>query len=361
MKFYYVFFVLIILSSCSRDTDIVDNSDCTYTPTLYTEEVSNISEKSAVLSGQIKSPTCESTVTSQGFVYSKTTLPKTDDFVIEVNGENISSELTDLERNSKYYVRTFFVNPTGEYYGNQVEFMTKIGEINITTKDIKNITYESAQSGGIIIDDGGGTIINKGVCWSTSPDPTINDYLLEDSSENNEFNSELTGLLEDTTYYLRSFATNESGTTYGNEKIFKTSKRTYKVDLEIKGSTDNCGIQEGYLEYEITYRFDDNDIISEKAEGTGGTFVHSQEGLFLNNLEVTIHLGQFKPENPSDDYKGAYLNDISIVIINLGTNEKVLDTSLPRLFICTDVAYKNIINFNPVNRSYDIEWFTYGF
>lgn len=363
MKFKYKILILLItLISCTNDNDIEDNSDCTITPALSTQEVSNIMETSAKFSGQITAPTCERTVTSQGFVFAKTTLPKTDDYVIEVNGENISSEITDLERNTKYYMRTFFVNPTGEYYGNQVEFTTAIGEINITTKNIENITYNGAKSGAIINNDGGGTIINKGVCWSTSLNPTIDDNKVEDSSESYEFNSEITGLSEDTTYYLRAFATNENGTSYGDEKTFKTPTSTYKVELKITGYTNSCSVQAEYFYYEINYKFDDNDVIFEGAEGFEyKTYNHSKEGTIQNNLEVTIHLGQFNPDSPKETFQGTYLDNMSIVITNSETTEEVLNTSLPSLFICTDVAYKNIISFNPEDNSYNVEQLTFGF
>lgn len=362
MKFIYnILFLIIFLSSCSGNTDIEDNLNCTLTPTLSTEQVSNILDTSAKFDGKITSPTCESTVTSQGFVYAKTTLPKTNDFVIEVNGENISSELTDLERNTKYYMRTFFVNPTGEYYGNQVEFTTAISEINLTTKSIENITINSVKTGAVINDDGGGEIIKKGVCWSTSQNPTINDNKLEDDSQNYEFDSEINELTENTTYYVRAFATNENGTTYGNEKTFKTLTSTYKVNLEITGTTNNCGVPTGYLEYKISYKFDDNDIVSESAGGTGDNYYHEKEGQIRNNLTVNIHLGEFDPNTPSETFKGAYLDNMSIIITNSNTNEQVLNTSLESLFICTDTAYKNIINFNPKDGTYNIERLTYGF
>jgi len=363
MKFTYnILFLIIFLYSCSGNTDIEDNLNCTLTPTLSTEQVSNILDTSAKFDGKITSPTCENTVTSQGFVYAKTTLPKTDDFVIEVNGENISSELSDLERNTKYYMRTFFVNPTGEYYGNQVEFTTAISEINITTKSIENITINSVKTGAVINDDGGGEIIKKGVCWSTSQNPTINDNKLEDDSQNYEFNSEINDLTENTTYYVRAFATNENGTTYGNEETFITQTSTYKVELEITGYTDSCGVKADYFYYEINYKFDDSDIIFEGAEGfEGWSYSHSKEGTMSNNLEITIHLGQFDPDNPNETFKGAYLDNMSIIITNSNTNEQVLNSSLESLFICTDTAYKNIINFNPKDGSYNIERLTYEF
>lgn len=369
MKYTFkILLLLIIITSCSN-SDNEDNSDCTYTPTLSTEEASNITENSATFNGQIIAPTCESTVTSQGFVYAKTTLPKTDDFVIEVNGENISTEVTNLERNTTYYKRVFFVNPTGEYYGNQIEFTTAIGEINLSTKTVENITLNSATSGGIINDDGDGTITSKGICWSTSQNPTIDDNNIEANTDNYDFNSNITGLQENTIYYVRAYAINENGIKYGNEETFTTQSSTYKVELNITGYTNSCGVQAPYFYYEINYKFDDNEIIFEAAEGNEGTswnHPHSStqgvsESTIQNNLEVTIYLAQFNPDNPSETFKGAYLDNMSLVITNIESNEEVLNITLPSLFICTDVAYKNIINFNPVDNSHTVEQLTYGF
>ncbi|MBW2962935.1 hypothetical protein [Mesonia aestuariivivens] len=359
---FKILILLTIFTSCSNSDD-ENNPDCTYTPDLSAEEASNITETSATFSGQIISPTCESTVTSQGFVYAKTTLPKTDDFVVEVNGENILAEVNNLERNTKYYMRAFFVNPSGEYYSNQIELTTVIGEINITTKTIENIALNSATSGGIINDDGDGTIINKGICWSTSQNPTIDDNHIENNTNNYEFNSEITGLQENTTYYVRAYAMNESGIAYGNEETFKTLAPTYKVNLEITGTAGNCGFSSNVLlHYEINYKFDDSDTISETAEGSGDIYYHEKEGEIRNNLNVTIYLGYFDPEYPNNsNYPGSYLDNISITITHIATNEEVLNTTLPDLFICTDSAYKNIINFNPVDRTYTIDRLTYGF
>jgi len=78
-------------------------------------------------------------------------------------------------------------------------------------------------------------------------------------------------------------------------------------------------------------------------------------------LEVTIHLNQFDPDNPSNEFKGAYLDNMTLVITNIESSEEVLNITLPSLFICTDVAYENIINFNPVDNNYTVEQLTYGF
>ena len=92
----------------------------------------------------------------------------------------------------------------------------------ITTSAVSNITTTSAVSGGTILSDGGAKITARGVCWSTSSNPTINDNKTTDGIGIGNYTSNLTSLLANTTYYVRAYATNSEGTVYGNELIFAT-------------------------------------------------------------------------------------------------------------------------------------------
>ncbi len=91
----------------------------------------------------------------------------------------------------------------------------------LTTDEVTNITATTATSGGNITDDGGGNILERGVCWSTDPNPTISDSKTSDGTGTGTFISDLTGLTPNTTYYVRAYATNW-GTGYGNEVSFTT-------------------------------------------------------------------------------------------------------------------------------------------
>ncbi|HET9571892.1 MAG TPA: hypothetical protein VFP20_10850 [Bacteroidales bacterium] len=93
----------------------------------------------------------------------------------------------------------------------------------LTTATVSSITANSVISGGNIISSGGGTIIERGVCWSTSPDPTLSDSKTSDGTGTGAFTSLLTGLTVGTTYYMRAYATNSSYTAYGSEVHFSTS------------------------------------------------------------------------------------------------------------------------------------------
>lgn len=93
----------------------------------------------------------------------------------------------------------------------------------LTTSDVTNITGTTASSGGIIISEGSGTVIARGVCWGTSIDPTIEENKTTDGAGAGSFTSDISGLKGTTTYYLRAYATNSAGTAYGNEIRFTTN------------------------------------------------------------------------------------------------------------------------------------------
>ena len=90
----------------------------------------------------------------------------------------------------------------------------------ITTTAISNITGLTATSGGNITADGGAAITARGVCWSTATGPTIAGSKTTDGTGIGSYISSLTGLSPGTTYYLRTYATNSTTTTYGNEISF---------------------------------------------------------------------------------------------------------------------------------------------
>lgn len=93
----------------------------------------------------------------------------------------------------------------------------------VTTKTITNVTSTTATNGGFILYNGGSSITAKGVCWSTSKNPTINDHKTNDGSGDGEYSSKLTNLKPNTTYYVRAYATNDHGTGYGKEVNFRTA------------------------------------------------------------------------------------------------------------------------------------------
>lgn len=97
----------------------------------------------------------------------------------------------------------------------------------LTTMDVTNITSHSDVTGGNIISDGGSTVKNRGVCWSTGLTPAISDNKTTDGTGAGSFVSSITGLNPTTTYYIRAYATNSYGTGYGSAFSFATKEDTF--------------------------------------------------------------------------------------------------------------------------------------
>ncbi|RXR20259.1 fibronectin type III domain-containing protein [Flavobacterium stagni] len=96
----------------------------------------------------------------------------------------------------------------------------------ITTSPISFISNNAAFSGGNITNNGGSPVTHRGICYNTSPAPTTANTTIFSGSGNGTFVSSLTGLTANTNYYVRAFATNSAGTSYGNELTFTTSNTT---------------------------------------------------------------------------------------------------------------------------------------
>ena len=92
----------------------------------------------------------------------------------------------------------------------------------VTTSALSNITQTTATCGGKIVNDEGSSVTACGVCWSTIVHPTLADNTTKDLNNAGSFTSNVTGLTQNTTYYIRAYATNSNGTGYGNELTFST-------------------------------------------------------------------------------------------------------------------------------------------
>ena len=95
--------------------------------------------------------------------------------------------------------------------------------LEITTTAATNISDSFATTGGNITNDGGSAITARGVCWSTSANPTLSGSYTVTGTGSGSFSTPLSSLIPNTTYYVRAYATNADGTTYGNEISFTTT------------------------------------------------------------------------------------------------------------------------------------------
>ena len=266
-------------------------------PTVVTNAVTNITQTTALCSGNVTS-NGGAAVTAKGMCWSTTQNPTiSNSHSTDGTGEGeYTSKLTNLSPKTTYYVRAYAANSMGTNYGEQVMFTTneEMDKPAVITKSVGNITQTSAQCGGEVTDDGGTPVTSKGVCWSTAQNPTINNSHTSDGSGDGEFTSNITGLSANTTYYVRAYATNSEGTSYGEQKSFTTLEyfelptvTTYSVS-SIMQTTASCG---GYVSDDgganvtakgVCWSTSQNPTISDNItnDGTGeGAFTSTMTGL----------------------------------------------------------------------------------
>ncbi len=214
-----------LLSTCKKDDDTNSNGKQNI-PELTTVEATAITQTTARSGGNIIDDGGAS-VTARGVCWSTNQNPTTSDNKTE-DGTGVgsfTSSLSGLELNTTYYVRAYATNSEGTAYGNAVSFKTleAIALPGLTTTDVTAITRTTAVSGGNITDDGGAPVTARGICWSKNENPTTSDSKTEDGTGTGSFTSNITGLEPNTTYYARAYATNETGTAYGDQQIFTTA------------------------------------------------------------------------------------------------------------------------------------------
>jgi uncharacterized protein (TIGR02145 family) len=163
-------------------------------------------------------------VIARGVCWSTTTGPSvTGQHTTDGAGKgSFDSNITGLLPATTYYVRAYATNSKGTAYGNEVSFNTVATTATVTTKAVPAPSYNSAVGGGEITDEGGDPVTARGVCWSTATGPVVTGSHTTDGAGPGSFDSNITGLLPVTTYYVRAYATNAKGTAYGEEISFTT-------------------------------------------------------------------------------------------------------------------------------------------
>ena len=194
-------------------------------PVITTTAVTAIASTTATSGGNVTSDG-DATVTEKGVCWSTSATPSiTDSKTLDGTGTgSFTSSITGLTASTTYYVSAYATNSVGTAYGTPVSFTTAAPPAVpvVTTKDVILIGHATAKSGGTVTSDGGGAITEKGVCWSVNPSPTITDSKTSDGTGNATFTSAITGLSASSAYYVRAYATNSTGTSYGAEKTFTT-------------------------------------------------------------------------------------------------------------------------------------------
>jgi|GEM_PF-3160357 len=191
--------------------------------TMSTDTVKNIGITNALMGGEITYDGGK-VVTDRGICFSLNKAPTIKDVKISVGiGEGkFAIVASQLKENMLYYVRSFAVNSIGIAYGNERNFTTlDYRLVKLKTNPASDVGMFLATLHGEVFDDGGGQIFERGFLMGLSPNPSLSDMKFA-SSQNvvGPMKTVVTELIENTTYYYRSFAKNEKGYSLGNIQSF---------------------------------------------------------------------------------------------------------------------------------------------
>jgi len=201
------------------------------TPSLSINQATNVTENSASVTANISNDG-RATVTNRGMCISTSS-----DGVENLDCQNIGSgtgsftrQFTNLSSGTTYYVAAFADNAAGQTVSEQISFTTvkPITRPTVTTTSISGVSENSAVSGGNITNDGGSAVTVKGLCWNSSPGASLENNIqcTQQGSGSNAFTTNMSGLVPSTDYWVRAYATNSAGTSYGSELNFSTLAST---------------------------------------------------------------------------------------------------------------------------------------
>ncbi len=203
-------------------------------PQVTIESYSNLTTNSIQISGTLVS-TGSAEVTRYGVCWGTSSSPSVGSGNFTNLGDTMEAKsfesiVTGLQSSTKYYFRTYAENSVGiSYSSNSISVTTKgmPAKAGVTTGNVTEITGTSASVSGSITDVGNTTVTAYGHVWGTMSQPVLESgkyTQLSTTEQPKSFNSELTDLEQNTTYYVRAYATNEMGTSYGSTVSFSTTK-----------------------------------------------------------------------------------------------------------------------------------------
>lgn len=200
-----------------------------------------------------------SPITARGVVWSTSPAPTTALPTKTSNGTGsgqFTSALTGLSPGTLYYLRAYATNANETRYGAEFSFTTGLSDQVpvLTTAPVTAITQTEAISGGNITFGGGSDVTARGVCWSTGPLPTVDlPTKTGDGTGVGSFVSSITGLLPNTQYCVRAYATNSTGTGYGAEVCFTTAGQAVQPPVVTTSNVNNIGIDSARCGGNVTF------------------------------------------------------------------------------------------------------------
>lgn len=177
-----------------------------------------------------------STVSEAGFVYATNKNPQNGGTLVKCKKDEIekvnlayimSTTISNLSRGT-YYYQAYVTTQYGTAYGEIFSFKVSVYP-EVKTLAATNVLAETATLNGLIVSEGDPAYTERGFVYSKSYSvPTVDDPVnattkVPVSGRSKDFSANVSSLIENATYYVRAYATNEDGTFYGEVKTFVPS------------------------------------------------------------------------------------------------------------------------------------------
>lgn len=295
---------------------------------VTTDPIANVGYTDATVSGSYVAPTGMS-VTEVGFYFGTdaTALTTKEQATLATPFSHTFDGLTE---GTTYYYMAYAKNGENEYVGSVESFTTNTSIVapTVTTAAATAITTTTATEGGEVTDNGGATVTQYGICWSTNENPTTDDSkLYTDGEPTGAFTFNMTGLTHNTTYHVRAYAVNSAGTAYGSDVTFTTvtivaptvttiaSTNVETTTATVGGNITNNG-GGSISAYGISYSTTDG---FEGADGTQVTGSDLNEGAFVVNLtNLTSKTTYYARAFATNEAGTAYGNQVSFTTLQEG-------------------------------------------
>ena len=193
---------------------------------VITQSISDLTLTSVMCMGIVKMDE-GFTITACGFVWSNSINPTTENNLGKtedgIQSGEFTTTLTGLTTGLEYYIRTYAIVNSITYYGNEISFYP--GSLPIVTTNTLSGIYSTTALGGSTIDNGGSPITASGLVWGKSQSPAIqsNEGMTINGTGSLTTSDYLSNLTPLSTYYVRAYASNYFGTSYGNTLSFNTN------------------------------------------------------------------------------------------------------------------------------------------
>ncbi|WGH74954.1 hypothetical protein P8625_12840 [Tenacibaculum tangerinum] len=175
--------------------------------------------------------------------------------------------------------------------------------VKVSILNNKEVTFTSMEIDVTITYQSENEIIERGIAWSTTPNPTIDNNTLTETA--NTFTSFITDLTVNTAYFFRAYITNSNGTVYSEEKSFKTlsfDNTRWKITTVYPDSND----------YEIVSQVDFFEDGTTKFDELGTPGVYITYGSWSLNGNNLTYIWEGEDANSSTQVYTGVISDLRI-------------------------------------------------